>query len=123
MKAQIYNFVGYAHTKESFGLHSMFRLMKEMPAVLETEITAGVTHTENIDPEKDVQTFIETNKAPKEPLQPLVFEQVCPLLLLSLCLNISYQYVPEKNTGTVREKSGSVSLGGRPISQLWDSLR
>eukprot|EP00026_Physarum_polycephalum_P001455 Phypoly_transcript_01457.p1 GENE.Phypoly_transcript_01457~~Phypoly_transcript_01457.p1 ORF type:complete len:724 (+),score=105.69 Phypoly_transcript_01457:1121-3292(+) len=85
MKANIHNFMG---------------LLKETPAVLESEIQAGLRASEMIDPDVDLQMFIEANKTPKELLSPFVFEP--------------YQAV-------VPSKSSQSS--SRPISQIWDNIR
>lgn len=47
--------------------------------MLESEVTAGLKASEQIDPEQDIQSFIEANKSPKELLSAFVFEPVCCL--------------------------------------------
>lgn len=82
MKANILNFMG---------------LLKEMPSVLEGEISQGLKASELIDPEADLQTYIDANKTPKELTIPFTFDQ--------------YQ------TGQRPALSGS-----RPISRIWDNF-
>ena len=50
--------------------------------MIESEVQAGLRSSEQIDPEVDLQMFIEANKTPKELLSPFVFESVSASIYL-----------------------------------------
>ncbi len=52
------------------------RGLKELPPTFEAEATVALKTAESVDPDADLQIFIESNKTPKELLPNFVFEPV-----------------------------------------------